>query len=83
MSRATPISYKNIENYTELGLNIAYYRKNKGMTQEQLAEKSGISRSHLSSIEAPSIVKTMSLELLFRIADAFEIKPYMLLKFRE
>ena len=83
MSRATPISYKNIENYTELGLNIAYYRKKKGMTQEQLAEKSGISRSHLSSIEAPSIVKTMSLELLFRIADAFEIKPYMLLKFRE
>ncbi len=83
MSRATPISYKNIENYTELGLNISYYRKKKGMTQEQLAEKSGISRSHLSSIEAPSIVKTMSLELLFRIADALEIKPYMLLKFRE
>lgn len=83
MSRSIPISYENIEKYTELGLNIAFYRKKKSITQEQLAEKVGISRSHLSSIEAPNIVKTFSIELLFRIADALEVKPYMLLKFRE
>lgn len=83
MSKSIPISYENIENYTELGMNIAYYRKKKGLTQEQLAEKAGISRSHLSSIEAPNIVKPMSIELLFRIAKVLEIKPYMLLKVRE
>lgn len=83
MSRSIPISYENVEKYTELGLNIAFYRKKKSLTQEQLAEKVGISRSHLSSIEAPNIVKTFSIELLFRIADALEVKPYMLLNFRE
>lgn len=83
MSRSIPISYENVEKYTELGLNIAFYRKKKSFTQEQLAEKVGISRSHLSSIEAPNIVKTFSIELLFRIANALEVKPYMLLKFRE
>ncbi len=83
MSRSIPISYENVEKYTELGLNIAFYRKKKSLTQEQLAEKVGISRSHLSSIEAPNIVKTFSIELLFRIASALEIKPRMLLDFRE
>lgn len=83
MSRSIPISYENIENYTELGMNIAYFRKKTGLTQEQLAEKVGISRSHLSSIEAPNIVKPLSIELLFKIANALDVKPYMLLKFRE
>ena len=83
MSRSIPISYENVENYTELGMNIAYYRKKKGLTQEQLAENAGISRSHLSSIEAPNIVKPMSIELLFRIAKVLEIQPYMLLKVRK
>lgn len=83
MSRSIPISYENVENYTELGMNIAYYRKKKGLTQEQLAENAGISRSHLSSIEAPNIVKPMSIELLFRIAKVLEVQPYMLLKVRK
>lgn len=83
MSRSIPISYENVEKYTELGMNIAYYRKKKGLTQEQLAENAGISRSHLSSIEAPNIVKPMSIELLFRIAKVLEVQPYMLLKVRK
>lgn len=83
MSRSIPISYENVENYTELGMNIAYFRKKKGLTQEQLAENAGISRSHSSSIEAPNIVKPMSLELLFKLARVLEVQPYMLLKFRE
>ena len=32
------------------------------MSQEKLAEKAKISRSHLSSIEAPNIVRPFSLE---------------------
>ncbi len=82
MSRAKQIAYKNIQRYVELGLNISYFRKLRNLTQEELAEKAGISRSHLSSIEAPNIVKTFSLELLFDLADALNIEPYRLMDFK-
>lgn len=39
------------QNYIEIGYNISYYRKHKKLTQEQLAEKIGISRQHLGAIE--------------------------------
>ena len=83
MSKSKPISFDNIDKFIELGLNISHYRKRKGLTQEQLAEKVGISRSHLSTIEAPNITKAFSIELLFDIAAALEIEPYKLLMFRE
>ena len=38
MSRSTKIAFHNRDKYIALGLNIAYYRKRQGMTQEQLAE---------------------------------------------
>lgn len=78
MSKSKPISTDNIDKYVQLGLNIAYFRKLKGMTQEQLAEKVGISRSHLSSIGAPNIIKAFSIELLFEIADALQIVTFIL-----
>ena len=58
-------------------------RKKKGFTQEELAEKIGISRSHLSAIEAPNIVKAFSIELLFDIARVLDVEPYKLLIFRD
>lgn len=45
-----------------------------GMSQEQLAEKAKMSRSHLSSIEAPNIVRPFSLEVLYNIADALNVR---------
>lgn len=83
MSKSRPIGYVNTEKYTQLGLNIAYYRKLRGMTQEQLAEKVGVSRSHLSAIEAPNVVKAFSIELLFEIAEALQVDSYKLLVFKE
>lgn len=83
MSRSKPISFENVDKFVELGFNIAYYRKKKGLTQEELAEMVGISRSHLSTIEAPNIVKAFSIELLFDIANSLEIDPYKLLVFRD
>ncbi|SHM11009.1 helix-turn-helix domain-containing protein [Ruminococcus flavefaciens] len=50
MSRSMKISKENEFKYIQLGLNIAYYRKLQGLTQEELAEISGISRSHISAI---------------------------------
>lgn len=83
MPNSMPISFNNIDKLTEVGYNIAYYRKHAGLTQEQLAEMVGISRSHLSAIEAPNIVRSFSIELLFNIAEALKIDAYMLLVFRE
>lgn len=67
--------------YIEIGYNIQYYRKHKNLTQEQLAELVNISRQHLGAIEAPNIVRPISLDLLFRIADVLEIDVRLLLDF--
>lgn len=69
------VEFKNRDRFIELGLTIASLRKMKGLSQEQLALKANISRSHLSSIEAPNIVRAFSLEVLYNIADALEIDP--------
>lgn len=47
-----------------LGLNIAFYRKLQGKTQEQLAEHVGISAKYLSQIETASVAQPISLRLL-------------------
>lgn len=77
------ISFENKDYYIELGLNIAFYRKRAGMTQDMLAEKADLSRSHLSAIEAPNIIRPFSLEILFNIARALGVEPYKLLQFRD
>ena len=50
-------------------------------TQEQVAEQIGISRQHMGAIEAPNMVRAISLDVLFNIATVLEIEPYVLLKF--
>ena len=66
---------KNRDRFIHLGIAIAALRKMRGMSQEQLAEKAGVSRSHISSIEAPGIARPFSLEVFFNIADALDIDP--------
>ncbi|MGN0150891.1 MAG: helix-turn-helix domain-containing protein [Wujia sp.] len=75
------LNERNNKRYTEIGYNIAYYRKHRGLTQEQLAEYLNISRQHLGAIEAPNIVRPISLDLLFNIADMLEIDVRLLLDF--
>lgn len=62
--------------YRTLGLNIAYYRKMRGLTQEQLAEKAGIERSRVSKTEIAWI--GISLDMVYKIADALDVEPYKL-----
>ena len=73
--------FDNSERYRDLGCAISYYRKRKGLTQEQLADRIGISRQHMGAIEAPNMIRAVSLEVLFNIAAALDIEPYLLLKF--
>lgn len=68
------VEFKNRDRFVELGLTIASIRKMRGLSQEQLAEKAGMSRSHLSNIEAPNVVHSFSLDILYNIADALNIE---------
>lgn len=68
------VGFNNRDRLIELGLTIAALRKMRGMSQEMLAEKAKISRSHLSSIEVPNIVRPFSIEVLYNIADALDVR---------
>ncbi|MDD2957430.1 MAG: helix-turn-helix transcriptional regulator [Lachnospiraceae bacterium] len=59
--------------YRQLGLTIAYYRKLRGFTQLQLAETVNLSRTHISNLEAPNMPTSISLDKLFDISDALDI----------
>lgn len=68
------------DRYITMGLKIAYYRKKAGYTQEVLAEKIGKSVNFLSQIEGTGIVRGVSLETLFKIADVLGIPAAKLLE---
>ena len=68
------------DKYVLLGLNVAYYRKRSGMTQEQLAASLNVDRTTISKIE--SAVSGVSLDLLFDMADLWNIPAERLFDFR-
>ena len=55
----------------QLGRNIFNLRRQKGLSQNQLAEKVGISREHLAKIETAK--RCVSLGLLIDISEALEV----------
>ena len=69
--------------YMQLGLKIAYYRKLRGLTQEQLAEKIDRTPAFIGHVEAPNINKAVSLDTLFDIAHVLDIPVYKFLMFDE
>ena len=69
--------------YTKLGLKISYYRKLKGFTQEQLAERLDKNLAFIGAVEAPNIDRTVSLDTLFDIADILEVPAHKFLNFDE
>jgi len=69
------VSFKNRDRMIQLGIAIAALRRMRGMTQEQLAEKADISRSHLSAIEAPNMVRGFSMDSFLNICGALDIDP--------
>lgn len=72
---------KHYDNYRYLGLNIAYYRKERGLSQMRLAELVNISRTHMSRIEIADCA--VSLDVVFDICTALNISPKQLFDFRE
>ena len=74
----------NISKYKDefiaVGLKIGYLRRQRAMTQDQLAERAGISVGFLSQIEAPNMAVGLSLATLFSLAEALEVPPSKLLE---
>ena len=62
---------KHYKTMVQIGLNLMYYRKQQGLTQEQLAEMVGITQQHLQRVETAH--STPSLATLLDIADALEV----------
>lgn len=74
------ISFNNRDRFIQLGITISILRRLRGLSQDELAAKANISRSHLSSIEATNVIRSFSVDTLFNIADALEVEPSDLLE---
>jgi len=67
--------------YRQIDLKIAYYRKLRGYTQEQLAEKINKAPAFIGHVEAPNISKAVPLDTLFDIAAALDVPAHKFLLF--
>ena len=63
-----------------IGFRIQFFRKKAGLSQEELAEHSGLSYSTISHIESTSSYP-LSMLSLYRIEKALDVDPYQLLTF--
>ena len=75
------MDFKHSDKYRKLGLNIAYYRKDRGFTQERVAEQLDIDRTTIGKIETAS--SGVSVDLLFDLADLFEVSVAKFFEFRD
>ncbi len=64
--------------YELVSRNIKYYRKQRNMTQAQLAEKTQYSHEFIRRIEAPSTKKNFSIDTICHISEALDIDIKML-----
>lgn len=62
---------KHYKTYVQIGLNILYYRKEQGLTQDQLAELTSYSRNHIQRIETARAIP--SVDALLDIAQALNL----------
>lgn len=69
--------------YLQIGLKVSYYRKLRGLTQEELAERVGLTPAFIGHVEAPGVRKAISLDTLFDIAAVLDVPAYKFLMFDE
>lgn len=59
--------------YDTVRYNIKKYRNKRGITQQKLAELSGLSHEYIRGIEAPNMKTTFSLDTVEKISIALEM----------
>lgn len=65
-------------NMDNIGDVLRIHRERRGMTQQQVADKAGISRGYLATAEATTY--SLSLKALFRVLDALGMQMRLDLK---
>lgn len=63
--------------YKQIGAQVRRYRKEQGLTQEELAAQAGISASFLGHIERGT--RVLSVDTLMRLCQAMRVTPNELL----
>ena len=66
--------------YKKISANIVYYRKIRNLTQEELAEKVGITPQYLPRIENGGYSKNVSLSTLMKIAGVLDVTMSQLME---
>ena len=69
--------------YKQIGNKVAYYRKLRNLTQDELAERVNISVSALSKLERGKYNNNIPLSMLIMIAEGLRIDVSMLVTFDE
>ncbi|MCO1604649.1 helix-turn-helix domain-containing protein [Desulfosporosinus nitroreducens] len=64
-----------------IGFKIQFFRKQRGLSQNELAEKSDLSYTTISHLESTSVYG-VSMISIFRIAKALNVDPSQLLMFK-
>ena len=72
---------KHYNDYVQIGLNIMRCRKERGLTQEQLADIVGYSQNHIQRVE--TAVSKPTVGLLLDISNALQIPIERLLEIRK
>ena len=72
---------KNRAYYRKLGIKIAYYRKQRDLTQQEVAHKLDIDPPSISRIECGKI--GISLDMIIAIAEAIDVPLHLLFDFRD
>lgn len=65
--------------YFPVLVRIKFFREAEGMTQEELAKKSGVSQPTISRLERYEHLGGLTLETLVKLADALNCSPLDLL----
>ena len=64
---------KNTDIYLLIAKNIKKHRKLKGMTQRDLAIKSGYNYAYIRRLEGPKCIKNFSIQTIYELANALDI----------
>jgi len=67
----------------QVGLNVRFYRNLENITQEELAERAGISSPSVSRLENPNNFSNTELITILKIAIALGVSPAKFFEFRD
>lgn len=75
------LNTKHYKSFIQIGLNIMRYRKEQGLTQEQLGEMTGYSRQQIQRVETANAAPSVA--ILLEISEALQVPLERLIEIRK